>query len=92
MFKYTQEQKKAMQSALSNVYMKQYESDLALRQNQAEFDQKIKQQAQAMNDPVMAISSMIEEYKKLGIPFTRSTQQIIQDFESSGQDLATYLT
>lgn len=92
MFKYTQEQNKAMQTALSNVYMKQYESDLALKQNQAEFDQKIKQQAQAMNDPVMAISSMIEEYKKLNIPFTRSTQQIIQDFQTSGLDLPTYLS
>ena len=47
---------------------------------------------EAMNDPYKAIPQMIEEYKKLGIPFTRSTQQIIQDFESSGQDLGTYLT
>lgn len=35
---------------------------------------------------------MIDEYKKLGIPFTRSTQQVIQDFENSGKDLATYLS
>ncbi len=45
-----------------------------------------------MNDPYKAIPQMIDEYKKLGIPFTRSTQQVIQDFENSGKDLATYLT
>jgi hypothetical protein len=45
-----------------------------------------------MNDPTMAISTMIDEYKKLGIPFTRSTQQVISDFQSSGQDLPTYLS
>ena len=48
MFKYTQEQNKAMQTALAGVYTKQYENQLALQQNQAEYDQKIKQQAQAM--------------------------------------------
>lgn len=81
-----------MQSALAGVYTKQYENKLALQQNQAEYDQKIAQQAQAMNNPVTAISTMIEEYKKLGIPFNRSTQQVISDFQTSGQDLPTYLT
>jgi len=66
------------------------QNSLAL--NQAEFDQKIAQQAQAMNDPVHAISTMVDEYKKLGIPFTRSTQQILQDFQTSGRTLAQYLT
>jgi len=45
-----------------------------------------------MNDPVQAISTMVDEYKKLGIPFTRSTQQILQDFQTSGRTLAEYLT
>jgi len=35
---------------------------------------------------------MIDEYKKLGIPFTRSTQQVISDFQTSGKPLATYLS
>ncbi len=69
-----------------------YNASIDLQKSQAEFEQKIAQQAQAMNDPVMAISSMIDEYKKLGIPFTRSTQQVIADFQSSGQDLPTYLS
>ena len=72
--------------------MKEYDKKLELKNNQAEFDQKIAQQAQAMNDPVQAISTMVEEYKKLGIPLTRSTQQIISDFQRSGKDLPSYLT
>lgn len=35
---------------------------------------------------------MIDEYKKLGIPFSRSAQQVIADFQTSGKDLPTYLT
>jgi hypothetical protein len=92
---------------LLEINMKQYETKKAeeaqiaqeqramknsLALSQMEFDQKITQQAQAMNDPTQAISSMVEEYKKLGIPFSRSTQQIIQDFQTSGQDLPTYLS
>lgn len=91
-YKYSQEQSKAMQSALAWVATEQYKNKLALENSQAEFEQKIAQQAQAMNDPVMAISSMIDEYKKLWVPFTRSTQQVIADFQSSGQDLPTYLS
>lgn len=85
-------QKQALNTALASAGSLKYQNQLTLQNNQAEFDQKIAQQAQAMNDPTTAISTMIEEYKKLGIPFTRSTQQIIQDFESSGQDLGNYLT
>lgn len=47
---------------------------------------------ESMNDPYTAIPQMIAQYAEMGIPFTRSIQQIIADFESSGQDLATYLT
>ena len=64
----------------------------SLALSQMQFDQKIAQQAQAMNDPVQAISTMVDEYKKLGIPFSRSTQQIIQEFQASGKPLAQYLT
>lgn len=69
-----------------------FQANLWLKTKQAEFDQQIAQKAQAMNDPTTAISTMVEEYKKLGIPFTRSTQQVISDFQSSGQDLPTYLS
>ena len=69
-----------------------YKAQLWLDTKQAEFDQQIAQKAQAMNDPTTAISTMVEEYKKLGIPFSRSTQQIISDFQTSGLDLPTYLS
>lgn len=52
--------------------MMQYESDFTRQQQQ-----------ESLNDPYQAIPAMIEEYKKLGVPFTRSTQQVIQDFETS---------
>ncbi len=45
-----------------------------------------------MNDPTTAITTMIDEYKKLGVPFSRSTQQVISDFQTSGKDLPTYLS
>ena len=37
----------------------------ALALSQAQFDQKIAQQAQLMNDPKTAIKSVMDEYKKL---------------------------
>ena len=57
---------------------------------QSDFEKQ--QQQEALNDPYQAIPAIIEEYKKLGVPFTRSTQQVISDFQSSGQDLPTYLS
>ena len=56
--------------------MMQYKSDFERQQAQ-----------EALNDPYTAIPQLIAQYQKMGIPITRSTQQIIQDFESSGQDL-----
>lgn len=37
----------------------------ALDLSQAQFDQKLAQQAQLTNDPTTAITTMIDEYKKL---------------------------
>lgn len=64
----------------------------ALALSQAQFDQKLAQQTQLTNDPTTAITTMIDEYKKLGVPFSRSTQQVISDFQTSGKDLPTYLS
>ncbi len=64
----------------------------ALVLSQAQFDQKLAQQTQLTNDPTTAITTMIDEYKKLGVPFSRSTQQVISDFQTSGKDLPTYLS
>jgi hypothetical protein len=63
---------------------------MATKQAETELAKQVAREA--MNDPYQAIPQMIDEYQKLGIPFTRSTQQIIADFERSGQPLETYLT
>jgi hypothetical protein len=50
---------------------------------------------EAMNDPTTAVSAMIEEYKKMGIPFQRSELSMIQeaqDYVAKGGNLADYLT
>lgn len=55
-----------------------------------------KQQAeQAMNDPLTAVTSLVDEYKKQGIPFTRSTQEMVREaqaYVAGGGNLADYLT
>lgn len=66
-------------SVISNLIQSQF--SLANKMQENELANQIAKEA--MNDPYKAIPSMIEEYKKLGIPFTRSTQQVIQDFETS---------
>jgi len=48
-------QKQALNTALASAGSQKYASDLALAKNQAEFDQKLAQQAQLTNDPVSAI-------------------------------------
>lgn len=62
--------------------------------NQAEFDQKIAQQAQLAKDPQTAIQTVMDEYKKLGIPFTESIQTKLQKanaFISKGGTIGQYV-
>lgn len=63
----------------ADIAKEQRTIDNALALNQAEFDQKIAQQAQAMNDPVQAINSVIDQYAKEGIFAQKSAQQHIAD-------------
>ena len=70
----------------------QFNADLSLKTSQREFEQKLQQQQQMANDPYTAISQMVDEYKKLGVPMQRSVQQMVADYQASGKDLATYLT
>lgn len=69
---------------------RQMKNSLAL--SQMEYDQKIKQQVQAMNDPTTAIKSVMDEYKKLGIPFTSTVQSRLAEFKASGKPLEQFLT
>lgn len=77
----SQAQKVQQANAMLPILQDQYKTAQAKAQAEA-----------ALNDPATAIQKIVEEYKKLWVPFTRSTQEIIKDFQSSGQDIATYLT
>lgn len=75
---------KAYRDAQIDVNKTQATNAVNLQNDQAKFDQQIAQKAQAMNDPATAISTMVDEYKKLCIPFGRSTQEIIADYQANG--------
>lgn len=59
----------------------QYQSDFQKKQAQA-----------ALNDPTTAITSVMDQYKKLGIPFTSTVQSRLAEFNASGKSLPDYLT
>jgi len=67
-----------------------------LKNKQAELqmtaDFNKKQAEQALNDPATAIQSVMDEYKKLGIPFTSTVQSRLAEFQKSGLSLPDYLT
>ena len=64
-------------SVISNLIQSQF--SLATKQAEADMAKQIAQEA--MNDPTIAIPQLVAQYQELGIPFERSVQQIIQDFE-----------
>lgn len=92
-FKYTQEQNKAKQTAIAGVYMSQYENqqsrdnmqfqaDLWLQTKQAEFEQGLAQQAQLASDPVSAVKATLKTFADLWILADRSEAEIIADVQS----------
>jgi len=50
------------------------------------------QAEQALQDPATAIKSVMDEYKKLGIPFTSTVQSRLAEFKASGKPLEQFLT
>ena len=85
LYKSEQEGKKALSTALAWVALKDYGM-------QAEADFARKEAIKNINDPATAINNVIEEYKKLGIPFTSTLQSRLQEFANSGKSLPDYLT
>jgi len=65
----------------------QYQSDLALTTEQKKFEQNLAQQAQAAKDPYTAISTIMDQYSKLGIPFTESIATKLENFKKSGMTI-----
>lgn len=59
-------------------------------QYEADFNKK--QAEAALNDPATAIKSVMDEYKKLGIPFTSTVQSRLAEFNASGKTLPQFLT
>jgi len=67
----------------------------SLALSQMEFDQKIAQQAQAMNDPVQAINSVINQYAEQGIYASTSPQEHIaraKAFIANGGTIGQYIS
>lgn len=59
-------------------------------QYEADFNKK--QAELALNDPATAIKSVMDEYKKLWIPFTSTVQSRLAEFKASGKPLDQFLT
>lgn len=59
-------------------------------QYEADFNKK--QEEAALQDPATAIKSVMDEYKKLGIPFTSTVQSRLAEFKASGKPLEQFLT
>ena len=89
-YKYSQEQNKAMQSALAWVATEQYKNKLALENNQAEFEQKIAQQAQLAKDPTSAIWGIIKQFADLWIVWDRDLTWHLAEQERLGMSLPDY--
>lgn len=63
----------------------------SLALSQMQFDQKIKQQAEMMNDPTQAINSVIAQYADQGIMASTSAQQHIAEFMKQNREKGTTL-
>jgi hypothetical protein len=60
--------------------------------NKYEADVEKQAKAAALKDPATAIQTVMDEYNKLGIPFTSTIQSRLAEFEASGLPLSDYLT
>ena len=80
----TQQQKQAQNAALLPFITDQYKSEVEKRKAE-----------ELRNDPVTQVTNLVDEFKKQGIPFARSTQEMIQEAQNyiaQGWTLADYLT
>ena len=75
-------QNQALQSALASAGSQKYANELKLSQSQAEFDQKLAQQAQLASDPISATNQIIDTFAEMGITADRSRQEIIADVQN----------
>jgi hypothetical protein len=88
------EQYKSQQAFDRQKELAQYQAKLELAQNEAAFQQKVKQQAQMTNDPYTAISTVMEQYQKMGVPFNESIQTKVakaEQFIDNGGTIGEYV-
>ena len=81
-------EQKAQQEQIASEE-RQYQN--ALRLDQAKFEQSIKQQAEAMNNPTFAISSVIKKYEDQGIFAQKSATDHIAEFTKQNAQNGTTL-
>ncbi len=72
-------EKKAKEDA---ILTEERQQKNALALSQAQFEQKIKQQAQLASDPYTAISSVVDEYAKLGVRGNESVATKVKNAEA----------
>lgn len=77
----SQAQKLAQANAMLPILQDQYKTAQAKAEAEA-----------ALQDPATAIKSVMDEYKKLGIPFTSTVQSRLAEFKASGKPLEQFLT
>jgi len=87
MKQYEQQQADARQLASEERAVQRSKDAL---QYEADFNKK--QAEAALNDPATAIKSVMDEYKKLGIPFTSTVQSRLAEFNASWKTLPQFLT
>ncbi len=95
MYEKAYNQKQELIKAQTSAAGMKYANELALSQNQAEFEQKIAQQAQSMGTPELAIPDVIDQYAQLGVMASVSPQEHIaraKQFISNGGTLGEYIS
>lgn len=80
-FQTQQQQQQAQNAAMLPFLTDKYKTE----------QEKIKAEA-ALKDPATAIKAVMDEYKKLGIPFTSTVQSRLAEFKASGKPLEQFLT
>lgn len=85
------EQYKTEQAQQAQIAQEERQMQNQLNLGQAQFDQKLAQQTQMMNDPATAIQSVMSEFAGMGITSQQSLQTKIADaqkFVANGGTLA----
>lgn len=90
MFDYDVKQAESETAFKRQKELADYQAQLGLQTKKDEFAQNLKLQADAASDPYTAIKTVMDEYQKLGVPFTESLATKLQNFKNSGMTIGDY--